>query len=541
MKEMAAQPSKHIDAPTAPAVKDAFKLFSLLMQSREGVSEEEASELFEHDEGRTKSAIANLITSAVAELDPTNTRLRYRYAMLHNFKNAIRNQDFLRRCLPEIMELRNECGESTYCTFDLEGEAVVLGVELSSHLEHDSVAPGTVLKFESSSAGRALMAFMDRSRLARQLKKIHAAEDQTSGFDQQALLDELADIRSKGYALEAGEVNTGNCSISVPVFSPSGGQLAALTVAGPNYRIQGERIAELARALMGAAHKVQIGLNTSLVPPAQLDQPILYGAPTCLSSQSPQWDENTQEFIWFDATENAVYRASPKENKRTCFRPAEGVVGVVLGHDGRLYSMGGNVVIDTSNGKQVQLDSACRCAFPGPDNDLLGVIDQSGLDKLVLFGEHGHYTELVSFEHRASCLAYCRHSRSVYIGFEASRSIFCYSLNSKRLQQFKTFTSASGYPQSMAIDRQGNLIVAMARGWSLVKLSVNGDELARANLSVCYPTGLVLGGRDGTDLMVTSEVRDLPQAVFDQAPLNGCAFVVPLPQNFLGPRNQMIS
>lgn len=66
----------------------------------------------------------------------------------------------------------------------------------------------------------------------------------------------LAEVRERGYALNVEEAEPGMSSVAAPVLSPSGGVLAAISIAGPTDKLfadQGERAIRLVK---GAAREL---------------------------------------------------------------------------------------------------------------------------------------------------------------------------------------------------------------------------------------------------------------------------------------------
>ncbi len=74
--------------------------------------------------------------------------------------------------------------------------------------------------------------------------------------DRERLLEELAAIRRKGYSESEGERVSGGAAISAPIFAPDGSILAAVSVLGPDSRLNRERRRELTQPLVAAAQAV---------------------------------------------------------------------------------------------------------------------------------------------------------------------------------------------------------------------------------------------------------------------------------------------
>lgn len=75
---------------------------------------------------------------------------------------------------------------------------------------------------------------------------------------------ELAGVRGRGWAGTAGELEQGLNVVAAPITDPAGRCCAALSVAGPAYRVPRKRFPELARACCEAAAEIgeRIGRST---------------------------------------------------------------------------------------------------------------------------------------------------------------------------------------------------------------------------------------------------------------------------------------
>ena len=67
-----------------------------------------------------------------------------------------------------------------------------------------------------------------------------------------ALADELASVRSEGYATAVAELEEGLVAVAAPVFDPAGTCVAALSISGPEYRMRPETLNSLGRLCASA-------------------------------------------------------------------------------------------------------------------------------------------------------------------------------------------------------------------------------------------------------------------------------------------------
>ena len=84
----------------------------------------------------------------------------------------------------------------------------------------------------------------------------------------------------------------------------------------------------------------------------------------------------------------------------------------------------------------------------------------------------------------------------------------------------------SGEPRGLAVEATGRLWVALYDGWTIARLSPEGEVDRIMALPVPRPTGIAFGGADGQSIFVTTARVGLTVEVLDNAPLSGRLLVV---------------
>jgi len=158
------------------------------------------------------------------------------------------------------------------------GETANLGIAREHHVlfvsqveSHASIRaffpPGTLSPLHASGIGKALLAQMTDHRLAEVLRA--APLDRFTRYtltDPEALRDDLAVTRSRGYAIDDEEKNDGMRCIAAPVFDHHSEAVAGLSVSGPVSRVSFERTQDLARHVVQAAQALSAALGAAPSP-----------------------------------------------------------------------------------------------------------------------------------------------------------------------------------------------------------------------------------------------------------------------------------
>ena len=145
------------------------------------------------------------------------------------------------------------------------GETANLGLPRDTHVlfvsqveTHESIRaffpPGTLSPLHASGIGKALLAWMDPTRLDRHLakKEFEAFTDHTLSNSHELAAD-LRETRARGYSIDREERNLGMHCVAAPVFDMHGEVVAGLSVSGPTARIEHFGISELGQCVTVAA------------------------------------------------------------------------------------------------------------------------------------------------------------------------------------------------------------------------------------------------------------------------------------------------
>ena len=118
---------------------------------------------------------------------------------------------------------------------------------------------GTRHLLSAAAHGRAMLAFADRATYDR-LTRADAAssDDRDDSRGDALLLDELATIRRRGYALSHNELESGVAGLAAPVLDAAGLAVASIGVVAPALRLPPERT--LAPAVVDAASRATVAL-----------------------------------------------------------------------------------------------------------------------------------------------------------------------------------------------------------------------------------------------------------------------------------------
>jgi DNA-binding IclR family transcriptional regulator len=164
--------------------------------------------------------------------------------------------------LPELQRLVRETGESAFVATRV-GKMFRYAAFVESPQElRVSGYVGKTVPLHAAATGKLLLAFAPPNVVDRLLEEPLQAFTVSTVTDRQKLRAELARIRELGFAVSSNEANAGSTGISVPLVYGDEGDLAALTLIGPDFRLNGSA-AETARThLLEAASRLAERLSS---------------------------------------------------------------------------------------------------------------------------------------------------------------------------------------------------------------------------------------------------------------------------------------
>lgn len=223
----------------------------VLKAFRDGEGELGVSELSRRL-GLGKSNIHRVLTTLVAEgllvHEPNTRTYRLSLVLCELGEAAKANVNLHTAATPILEELRNTTGETVQVAV-LDGTAVVYVERLeSSHTLRLFTQIGRRMPAHATSTGKLLLAFLpdeEREAFFTDGPTLEARTPYTI-TDHDALREELQRIRQRGWSENAQESEVGVASVGFPIRDASGRVVAAVSIAGPVMRLDGDSLRRFA-------------------------------------------------------------------------------------------------------------------------------------------------------------------------------------------------------------------------------------------------------------------------------------------------------
>lgn len=169
---------------------------------------------------------------------------------------AVRGLALLPAARPILARLAAETGETVNLAVRQGDAALNVHQVETAHFVGLTDWTGRTTPLHATANGKALLAF-GAGPVPGELAVL---TDRTI-VDALALAGELERTRSRGYARAVEELEVGLNSVGAPVFDAAGRCVAAVSVAGPSYRVPLRRLGRLGRACRDAANEISACLG----------------------------------------------------------------------------------------------------------------------------------------------------------------------------------------------------------------------------------------------------------------------------------------
>jgi DNA-binding IclR family transcriptional regulator len=163
---------------------------------------------------------------------------------------------------PHLHRLAHETGETAHLGILREGEMVSLVHAEGGQTLHMPSTVGRRTPVHCSSQGKVILASMPSAAVSQILnEKGLAAFTPKTVRSRTRLLQELKRVRDRGYAIDNEEFERGLRCIGAPVRDHAGRVIAAISIAGPVFRVSRARTPELSAMVIRAAQQISESLG----------------------------------------------------------------------------------------------------------------------------------------------------------------------------------------------------------------------------------------------------------------------------------------
>jgi len=196
-----------------------------------------------------KSTASRLLSTleehGLVEQNPTTDRYRLGYGLVRLAGSVVAELDLARVSRPVLEELAVRTSETVNLAI-LQGDQVVNIDQIAApHLVVNVNWVGKQTPLHCTSNGKVLLAYLSAEERSRLLRAPLQRFTPRTITDLKTLLKQLNRVVEDGYAFTLEELELGLNAVAAPVRGTDGTIRAAVSVAGPSYRVTPHRLVEL--------------------------------------------------------------------------------------------------------------------------------------------------------------------------------------------------------------------------------------------------------------------------------------------------------
>ena len=237
------------------SVNRAISILQVLASRGPTAVTEIATELSIH-----KSTIFRLLSTLEARglVDQNNNRGHYQlgYGIVQLAAGATRKLDLSVVSRRTCEALAEEVGESVEIAIVDDGVALTIDQVIGAAAMTTVNWVGRRTPLHATSAGKVFLAHVSPDRRADYLSRSLERFTKHTITDRRHLEEQLATVRDRGYGFTLEELEIGLAAVAAPIRDLDGQVVAAVSVSGPNFRLNPDTIPGVAVNVMDAAAEI---------------------------------------------------------------------------------------------------------------------------------------------------------------------------------------------------------------------------------------------------------------------------------------------
>ncbi len=251
---MATAAAKHGDAYRVQVLARAFTILDALADGGPELGLADLCGRLRLHKSTVHRLLMVLERNQYVEKNPASTKYRLGWKLFELGMHAVARRDLFQLAQPVVERLMAETGETAHLGVLRAGEVIsVVNAESRQTVRTPSTV-GQRTPAHCTSLGKAMLAFLPPRQVA-EFVRIHGLKAYTRRTITRLplLRSELQRVREQGYALDDEEREEGLKCIGAPVRDHAGRVVAAISIAGPAFRMGRDRLPALTASVRAAA------------------------------------------------------------------------------------------------------------------------------------------------------------------------------------------------------------------------------------------------------------------------------------------------
>lgn len=472
--------------------------------------------------------LAALIARGLIRPDPVTQNYTLGFNFLELAQNAWSSSDLASIASVELRRLRDLTGETSYLAVQEGHHVLALGRFESAHDRRSNARLGVLKPMHCTSQGKSILAHLGEAQLESVLSGELQSFTANTICNAAQLKAHLAIVRARGYAIDDEEIVPGTRCVGAAILDDGGRPLAAISVAGPTFRMSPERAEQLGMELADAARRISSQLAPMLKAAAcHAGGFRVWTSHAAYAGAAPRWDDRRNALVWADRLAPAVRIDFEGGHELLSLHELSQSIGALcLSENGVVVSAAGDLILCGSEGIRKRIEGAASSVIRSLRVDAQGAIwaamfdAEANLARIGPWNEGEGFRPIIELAGDVTDIAFAGEI-GLYVAQPDRQAILLVDPQSGRKRKFADIPKVAGTPCALAVDETLNAWIGLSDGWSVVKLDENGEIQRTIALPVPNPTGIAFGGENRSELFVTSRRSGLSRESLGNAPLSG--------------------
>lgn len=514
------------------ALEKALDVLDAIGAAPEGLGQSELADRLALPRTTVYRLLATLVARGLVRRDPLRKVYCLGFRCFEMARQAYAMPDLVAAAALELRALRDLTGETSYLAA-LDGREVISLERCDgAHSQRSAAVLGQRKPVHCTSQGKAILSAMpDEARDACVRDAVLKPFTPLTITDRRRLQAELRITKARGYAIDDEEIVLGVRCVGAPVVDPSGQVRGAISVAGPAFRLTRERLELLGPEVAEAARRIGAQLSPGVASAATTEAAVtVLPGPWAFHGAHPVWSDDGKRLYWADTLAPAV-RVLERDEDRELVKLDAPIVGLLRrGADLLVVQEHGVLILDARGVivPEVQWPSgAVQAVCDGADGAIWVAMTLPESGSAIGLLHQGTETPEVYWRigEPVQCLRWSPAANVLYATAPVSGSILVLQPGQRSARRLVTVPKGSGLVSGLALDESGGIWTALCDGWSVVRITQDGQLDRVIGLPVPCATDLEFAPIDGKAkverLVITTARHRVALDTLANAPLSG--------------------
>ncbi len=237
------------------AVERALDVLLCFTSQTSELTMSQISELIGINKSTVHRLLSTLEGKRFVERDPSTGVYRPGLRLLQMASLAMEQNSLRRLAAPFLHDLCNQYRENVNLALLDGADVIYVDVIEGSQRVKLAAVPGQRLPAFCTASGKAILAFLSEDHVKHVLERGMPGYTQTTITSPEEFLEDVHEIRRRGFAISEQEFEDGINAIAVPICNQP---IASVSIAGPAYRLTRERMFEIGPNLLVTAKNIAL-------------------------------------------------------------------------------------------------------------------------------------------------------------------------------------------------------------------------------------------------------------------------------------------